>query len=113
MFLAYVANVSDNLHNFSAIALMIIGFSAIWGWLPLFDSNKNVFQTYILPNIRKILLVVGILLAIFLFTPSSWRHSMDMQYIEENSQLRQEINDITRQLNACEMKRGKYANYDD
>lgn len=112
MFLAYIANVSDNLHNFAAIALIIAGFSVVWGWLPLFDSNKNIFQTYILPNAKKILLVLGIIFAIFLLTPSNWRHNMDMQYIEENSKLRQEINDITRELNACEMERGKYASYD-
>ena len=112
-FLVYVASISDNLHNFASIALAIIGFSVIWGWIPLFDSNKNIFQAYILPNIRKILVVVGIIFAIFLFTPSNWKHSMDMQYIEENGKLRQEINDITRELNACEMKRGKYAYYDE
>ena len=111
MFLAYIANISDNLHNFASIALIIAGFSLVWGWLPLFDSNKNVFQTYILPNIRKILVVVGIIFAIFLLTPSNWKHSMDLQYMDENNKLRQEINDITIQLNACEMKRGKYAEY--
>ena len=114
MFLVYVASISDNLHNFASIALIIAGFSVIiLGWMPLFDDKRNTFNTYIFPNIKKILVAVGIIFAIFLLTPSNWKHSMDMQYIEENSKLRQEINDITRELNACEMRRGKYACYDE
>ena len=113
MFLAFIASISDNLHNFASIALIIAGFSFIWGWMPLFDCNSNIFQVYILPNIRKILVVVGIIFAIFLLTPSNWKHSMDLQYMDENHKLRQEINELTIQLNACEMKRGKYAYYDE
>ena len=114
MFLVYVASISDNLHNFASIALIIASFSFITlGWMPLFDGKQNIFQAYILPNIKKILVVVGIIFAIFLLTPSNWKHSMDTQYIEENSKLRQEINNITRELNACEMRRGKYACYDE
>lgn len=114
MFLVYVASISDNLHNFASIVLIIAGFSFITlGWMPLFDGKQNIFKRYIFPNIRKILVVVGIIFAIFLLTPSNWKHSMDTKYIEENSKLRQEINDITRELNACEMKRGKYAYYDE
>ena len=114
MFLVYVASISDNLHNFASTALIIAGFSVLLGWMPLlFDSNITIFKAYILPNIKKILVAVGIIFAIFLLTPSNWKHSMDMQYIEENSKLRQEINSITRELNACEMKRGKYSYYDE
>ena len=114
MFLVYVASISDNLHNFASIALVIAGFSfIILGWMPIFDDKLNTFNTYIFPNIKKILVAVGIIFAIFLLTPSYWKHSMDTQYIEENNKLRQEINDITRELNACEMRRGKYACYDE
>lgn len=114
MFLVYVASISDNLHNFASIALIIAGFSLIiLSWMPLFDGEQNIFKSYIFPNIKKILVAVGIIFAIFLLTPSNWKHSMDMQYIEENSKLRQEINNITRELDACEMKRGGYTCYDE
>lgn len=113
-FLVYIASISDNLHNFASIALIIAGFSfIILGWTPLFDDKRNTFNAYIFPNIKKILVVLGIIFAIFMLTPSDWKHSMDTQYIEENSKLRQEINNITQELNTCAMRRGKYSCYDE
>ena len=59
MFLVYVASISDNLHNFASIALIIAGFSfIILGWMPIFDDKRNTFNTYIFPNIKNYLFII-------------------------------------------------------
>jgi len=108
MFLAYIANVSDNLHNFAAVALFIGLFTFMWSFIPLM-GERTIFDKYVVPNAKYIVAAVVVLFVVFLFTPSSWRHDMDMQYIQENSQLRRELNDMTIQLQKCEMKRGCYS----
>ena len=114
MFLAYVANISDNLHTFASTALFIGCFLFLWSWMPVsFNDGSTIFEKYVKPHLKEIALAIAVLFVVFLFTPSNWRHEMDMQYIQENSKLRSELNDITIQLNACEMKRGKYARYDE
>lgn len=114
MFLMYVATVSDNLHNLAVISLMILSIFVMGiGWMPLINSDQNIFQKYIFPNWKIYLLLVTILVGIFIFTPSHWRYDMNDKYIEENSKLRQELRDMTLEYNKCVMGRGEYsASYD-
>ena len=111
MFMVYIANVSDNIHSFASISLFIGFFMLLWSWMPVsISEGGSIFEKYIKPNTKYVGIGLGVLFLLYLLTPSNWKLDMDSHYIQENTQLRAQLNDITLQLSQCEMKRGCYRN---
>lgn len=90
MFQLYLINISDNIHMLAALTSLFLGIFLFMSYGISFNCDaktmKIVFITFLIS------------LGLYVLTPSSWKHDMNMQYIKKAGQLELEKIELEKQL---------------
>ncbi len=90
MFQLYLINISDNIHMLAALISLFTGVFLFMSYTISFNCDmktmKIVFITFLVS------------LGLYVLTPSSWKHDMDIQYIKKAGQLELEKIELEKQL---------------
>lgn len=79
MFQLYLINISDNIHMLAALTSLFLGIFLFMSYGISFNCDAKIMKI--------VFITFLISLGLYVLTPSSWKHDMDVQYIKKAGQL--------------------------